>query len=369
MSENVEADERSVSSAIPEIPDERGDTGSGIDTPPQAALNTLEDTTEERLTLRDTQRAMINILDDAEEEKLRLRTSQKALLNILDDAAEERAHLADMQRAVLNILDDFDLERQKVEQVNAELRDEVAVRASAEKALRRAHIATETANNELEAFSYSVAHDLRAPLRSIDGFSQALIEDCADSLPPEGKTWLGYVRESAQHMAQLIDGLLSLSRVGRAEVHRSPIDLAPIARNVSARLRRDEPDRSVEFTIPAEMTGDADARLLEIVFDNLLGNAWKFSRRRPTAHIEVGQTFQNGQQVNFVRDDGAGFDMAYAGKLFAVFQRLHTLREFEGTGIGLANVERIIHRHGGRIWGVGEVGRGATFYFTLEEGL
>jgi signal transduction histidine kinase len=363
----IKGDGRSASSANPEIPERPRDLYNRVDAPTKSILDTVEDTTGEQLTLHHTHRAMINILDDAEDEKLRLRTSQKALLNILEDAAEETAHLADMQRAVLNILDDFDLERQKVEQVNAELREEANVRALAEKALRRAHIATETANNELEAFSYSVAHDLRAPLRSIDGFSQALIEDCADSLPAEGKVWLGYVRESAQQMAQLIDGLLSLSSVGRAEMHRSPINLASVARKVAERLRRGDPDRSVEFAIPDAMPGDADARLIEIVFDNLLGNAWKFSRRKPKAHIEVGQIFQNGQQVNFVRDDGEGFDMAYAGKLFAVFQRLHTMREFEGTGIGLANVERIVRRHGGRIWGNGEVGRGATFYFTLEE--
>jgi light-regulated signal transduction histidine kinase (bacteriophytochrome) len=319
--------------------------------------------------LRATQRAMLNILEDAAAEKSTLETTQTAFMNILDDAAEEKAHLADMQRAVLNILDDFDLERRKVEQANAELRDEVAERARAENALRLAHLATEAANGELEAFSYSVAHDLRAPLRSIDGFSQALIDDCAESLPPNGKIWLGYVRESAQHMAHLIDDLLSLSRVGRAEMHRVPIDLAVIAREAFARLRRDDPCRSVELVIPAELPAEADARLLEIVFDNLLGNAWKFTKNRATAHIEVGQIPRGAQRVYFVRDNGAGFDMAYAGKLFAVFQRLHTTREFAGTGIGLANVERIIRRHGGRIWGEAEVDRGATFCFTLEEGI
>jgi light-regulated signal transduction histidine kinase (bacteriophytochrome) len=319
--------------------------------------------------LRQAQSAMLNILEDAEVEKSTLETTQKAIMNILDDAAEEKTHLADMQRAVLNILDDFDVERQKVERANTELRDEVAVRARAEKALRHAHLATEAANSELEAFSYSVAHDLRAPLRTIDGFSLALIDDCAESLPPEGKLWLGYVRESAQQMARLIDDLLSLSRVGRAEMHRAPIDLAVIAREAFTRLRREDPGRAVELVVPARLPAEADSRLMEIVFDNLLGNAWKFTRNRATAHIEVGQIPRSGQHVYFVRDDGAGFDMAYAGKLFAVFQRLHTVREFPGTGIGLANVERIIRRHGGRIWGEGEVDRGATFFFTLEEAI
>ena len=312
---------------------------------------------------------MINILEDAMEETSRLEDTQKALLSILDDATQEKAHEIEIRSAVLNILDDFDAENSKVERVNAELRDEVAARRRVEKALRNANAATEAANRELESFSYSVAHDLRAPLRSIDGFSQAVIDDFSGSLPPEGKAYLGFVRESAQHMAALIDALLSLSRVGRAEMHRGPLDLTSVARGVFARLQRGDPGRSVELVIPAEMPGDADPILLEIVFDNLLGNAWKFTRGRAIAHIEVGHISRSGQQVWFVRDDGAGFDMAYAGKLFTVFQRLHTQREFEGTGIGLANVDRIIRRHGGNVWGEGEVGRGATFYFTLEDSL
>jgi light-regulated signal transduction histidine kinase (bacteriophytochrome) len=332
-------------------------------------LNVLEDVLREKPTLVQLQRAMINILEDAEEQKGALTKMEKAMLNILEDAADEKALMTDVQRAVLNILDDVDLERHKAERANAALRDEVTVRLRTEQALRRAKAATEAANKDLEAFSHSVAHDLRAPLRSIDGFSQALIEDCVDTLPAEGKTYLGYVRDSAQHMAQLIDGLLLLSRVGRTEMRRRPINIAFIARTVFAGLQRADPDRSVELIIPAEIPGDADASLIEVVFENLLGNAWKFTRNRAVAHIEIGQTHKNGLPVYFVRDDGAGFDMAYAEKLFAVFQRLHTQREFEGTGIGLANVERIVQRHGGRIWGDGKVGSGATFYFTLEESL
>jgi light-regulated signal transduction histidine kinase (bacteriophytochrome) len=293
--------------------------------------------------------------------------TQKAFLNILEDATEERTVLANVQRAFLNILEDFDIARKSIEHVNAGLHHEIAERARAEVSLRRANAATDASNKELEAFSYSVAHDLRAPLRSIDGFSQALVEDCGDNLPPEGKTYIGHLRQSAQHMARLIDGLLSLSRLGRTAINRSRIDLASIARTVVEHLRRDNPDRQVEVVIPAELFASGDAEMIEMVFENLLNNAWKFTGGREQAHIEVGQTLTDGRQVYFVRDDGAGFDMNYAGKLFAVFQRLHTLSEFEGTGIGLANVERIIRRHGGRIWGEGEVGRGATFYFTLEE--
>jgi light-regulated signal transduction histidine kinase (bacteriophytochrome) len=314
-----------------------------------------------------TQKALLNILEDATEERATLSETQRAMINILDDAAEERGRLVDVQRALLNILDDFEREQQKTERMNTELRDEVAVRSRAEKALRHSKAATEAANKELEAFSYSVAHDLRAPLRSIDGFSLALIEDCAEDLQAEGKTYLGHVRDSAQHMSRLIDGLLSLSRLGRTAMHLERIDLVSVARAVFERLRRNDPDRSVELAIPAEMFVVADARLLEIVLENLLGNAWKFTNRLANAHLEVGRLPRAGPLIFFVRDDGAGFDMAYAGKLFAVFQRLHTPSEFDGTGIGLANVERIIHRHGGRIWGESEVGRGATFFFTLEE--
>jgi len=366
MANGVLVRARSASGVILNVPDDIADERMRRAAAPPAFLNVLEFSPEENLPLAETQRAMINILEDSEGEKGQLRDTEKAILNILGDAAEEKALLASMQHAVLNILEDFDVEKRNVERANAELRSEILVRTQAEKALAQANAATKAANKELESFSYSVAHDLRAPLRSIDGFCQALVEDCADTLPAEGKTYLGHVRESAQHMARLIDDLLSLSRMSRAEIRRSPIDLASIARTVLARLRRDHPDRSVEVTIPAEIGAVGDSRLLEIVFENLLGNAWKFTSKRDDAHIEVGQTSQDGQLVYFVRDDGAGFDMAYADKLFAVFQRLHAVREFEGTGIGLANVERIIHRHGGRVWGESEVGRGATFFFTLE---
>jgi len=332
-----------------------------------AILNILEDSAGETARLADTQRAVLNILDDFAGERNRLDATQSAILNILEDATEEKLRLADTQRAALNILDDFDAEKTKVERINLELRNEVDERARAEESLRHANAMAEAANRELEAFSYSVAHDLRAPLRSIDGFSQALIEDYADKLDDAGRTHLGYVRESAQHMARLIDDLLSLSRVSRADLHHAWIDLADIARTAVARLRRDWPERCVELVMPAEIAVFADARFLAIVMENLLGNAWKFTRKRADARIEFGETSRDGRTVYFVRDNGAGFDMAYADKLFAVFQRLHTPSEFEGAGVGLATVQRIIARHAGRVWAEGEVGRGATFYFTLKE--
>jgi DNA-binding response OmpR family regulator len=223
-------------------------------------------------------------------------------------------------------------------------------------------------NKELEAFSYSVAHDLRAPLRSIDGFSQALLEDYVDKLDGEGKRYLNYVRESAQQMGQLIDDLLSLSRVTRSEFLRERVDISATARDVLARLQRRSPERRVELVVGERLATDGDERLLTVVFENLLGNAWKFTGKRAEARIEVGCCDADGQSAYFVRDNGAGFDMAYAEKLFGVFQRLHSTNEFEGTGIGLATVQRVIRRHGGRIWADGKVGVGATFYFTLAGG-
>jgi light-regulated signal transduction histidine kinase (bacteriophytochrome) len=222
-------------------------------------------------------------------------------------------------------------------------------------------------NEELESFSYAVAHDLRAPLRSIDGFGLALLEDYGDKLDDDGKEYLKYVRESAQQMAALIDDMLALSRVTRGDFERSKIDLGAIAREVAVRLARSSPDRTVDVVVPDNLESDCDGRLLGIVFENLLGNAWKFTRNRADARIEVGIS-SNASRTFFVRDNGAGFDMAYASKLFRAFQRLHSNKDFEGTGIGLATVLRVIRRHGGQIWAEGEVGRGATFFFTLENG-
>ncbi|MBI5518401.1 MAG: hypothetical protein HY909_31810 [Deltaproteobacteria bacterium] len=228
----------------------------------------------------------------------------------------------------------------------------------------------EAVNKELETFSYSVSHDLRAPLRSIDGFSQALLDDYAATLDDGGAQYLRHVREAAQHMGELIDGLLALARVTRSALHRQEVDLSQLARDVAARLRNHEraSARQVEFVVEPGLSAEGDARLLAVVLDNLLGNAWKFTSKRPEARIEVGKFVKDDGPAFFVRDNGAGFDMAYASKLFGAFQRLHAAAEFEGHGIGLATVQRIVHRHGGRIWAEGRVGVGATFHFTLGEG-
>ena len=220
-------------------------------------------------------------------------------------------------------------------------------------------------NKELESFSYSVSHDLRAPLRGLVGFSQALLEDYDDKLDEQGKHCLSRIDAAGRRMGELIDDLLTLSRVTRSQMQRERVDLSAAAREVAAVLREGQPERKVEFVIADGLTVAGDKPLLEAVLENLLGNAWKFTGGHPTATIEFGVTDVENERVYFVRDDGAGFDMAYADKLFGAFQRLHTEEEFPGTGIGLATVQRIVRRHGGRMWAEGEIEKGATFYFTL----
>jgi DNA-binding response OmpR family regulator len=223
----------------------------------------------------------------------------------------------------------------------------------------------ERKNKELEAFSYSVSHDLRAPLRSIDGFSLALLEEYGAALDAQGHDYLDRVRAGALRMGELIDDLIELSRVNSAGLHRQPTDLSTIALAVSTELQRREPDRRVVLSIQDDVIAEADGRLVRVLLDNLMGNAWKFTARVEAAKIEFGADVSTTGAVYFVRDNGAGFDMAYADKLFAPFQRLHSEAEFPGTGIGLATVHRVVDRHGGRVWAEGAVGRGATVFFTL----
>jgi signal transduction histidine kinase len=241
-----------------------------------------------------------------------------------------------------------------------EARDELELRVQA----RTREL--EAANGELEAFCYSVSHDLRAPLRGIDGFSLALLEDYGDQFDAVGRDYLERVRAAAHRMAALIDDLLALSRITRAELQRGPIDLSQLARSVVAELSRSEPERNVAIVIEPDLRAEGDSPLIRTVLENLIGNAWKFTSKRQDARIEVGRTQINETWTFFVRDNGAGFDQAYTDRLFGAFQRLHAATEFPGTGIGLASVLRIIHRHGGRIWAEGEVNRGATFYFSLS---
>jgi PAS domain S-box-containing protein len=223
----------------------------------------------------------------------------------------------------------------------------------------------QTANNELESFSYSVSHDLRAPLRSIDGFSMALMEDCAEHLNAEGQDSLKRIRAASQRMGHLIDDLLNMSRLTRVVMNRETVDLSRMAREVIDELRAGDPERHVDCSIAERLSAHGDASLLRVVLTNLLANAWKFTSKGSDSRIEFGSADDNGIKAFFVRDNGAGFDMAYASKLFGAFQRMHAVQEFPGTGIGLATVQRIVQRHGGRIWAESTVGAGATFHFTL----
>ena len=223
----------------------------------------------------------------------------------------------------------------------------------------------EAANKELESFAYSVSHDLRAPLRGIDGFSQALLEDCEERLNEEGKDYLARIRLAAQRMGHLIDDLLRLSRLTRAELRHEAVNLSKAAEEILKELRESAPERELKIEITPNLNTRGDRYLLRVALENLLSNAWKFTSSQDRARIEFGVEKFEGENVYFVRDDGVGFDMTYADKLFGAFQRLHGTTEFPGSGIGLATVQRIIHRHEGRIWAKSEVGKGSTFYFTL----
>ncbi|KAF0216067.1 MAG: PAS/PAC sensor signal transduction histidine [Geobacteraceae bacterium] len=223
----------------------------------------------------------------------------------------------------------------------------------------------ETANRELEAFSYTVSHDLRAPLTNINGYCQIMLHVCADRLDDECRGFMQRVFDEAQRMDHLINTLLNFSRLTRCEMHSKTFCLSETAQAVAAELRQKGHERRVTFTIAEGVEVDGDARLLRVVLDNLLSNAWKYTGKQESACIEFGVTESGGKPTYFVRDNGAGFDMRYADRLFCPFQRLHSKEEFEGHGIGLATVQRIIQRHGGRVWAEGEMGKGATFYFTL----
>ncbi len=246
---------------------------------------------------------------------------------------------------------------------------DISAAKRAEQALIERQTTLDATNRELEAFSYSVSHDLRAPLRAVDGFSRILFEEYSSQLPPEAADYLKRVRAATERMSSLISDLLNLSRVTRAQMSREKIDLSRMAQTISDDLRQGDPGRQVEFIIEAGVTAVGDQGLLRVLLQNLLGNSWKFTSGHPTARIEFGRMpHSDGRPVYFVRDDGAGFDAAYSAKLFGAFQRLHSVDQFPGTGIGLATVQRVVHRHGGTVWGSGAVEQGATFYFTLQPG-
>ncbi|MEA5463734.1 GAF domain-containing protein [Leptothoe sp. PORK10 BA2] len=256
-----------------------------------------------------------------------------------------------------------DLQAEVVERQQAEQRAQELNRG-----LQQAIIELKAVNQELEAFSYSVSHDLRAPLRSIDGFSQALLEDCLENLDENGQNYLHRIRSATQRMGALIDDLITLSRVTRNDMHKGAVNLSQLAHRICRDLQQASPERQVAWEIHPEMVAYGDRPLLQVMLDNLLNNAWKYTSKQPHPEIEFGVIIQeNGMTAYFVRDNGVGFDISFVDKLFHPFQRLHGMHEFSGNGIGLATVQRIIHRHGGQVWAEGILEQGATFYFTLPE--
>lgn len=281
------------------------------------------------------------------------------LADAFNDLVAEVEHSKNEMRASHDELERQVEERRQtereVQRLNEELEQRVAERTEE----------LERANKELEAFSYSVSHDLRAPLRAIDGFSQALMEDCADRLDDMGNDYLRRVRNAAQRMGVLIDDLLKLSRINRLELNRQEVDLSALAADVLRELCSHEPNRIVESRITSGLSDNCDPQLMRIALENLIGNAMKYSSRRERTVIEFGMRSRKGTSAYFVQDNGVGFDMAYANKLFGAFQRLHDASEYPGTGIGLATVQRIIHRHGGHVWAESALDEGSTFYFTL----
>jgi PAS domain S-box-containing protein len=288
------------------------------------------------LTERKQTEEILRRLNEELEQRVKERTT---------DLQTKSGELQDSQKALMNLVEDLNEKAGALEHSNKELA---------------------VVNKELEAFSYSVSHDLRSPLRAIAGFSQILLEDYAGKLDAEGQDNLHRICAASQRMGHLIDDLLNLSRVTRSELRQGRVDLSEIAGQIAAELQRAAPDRRGEFRIQPTLVAEGDPNLLRIVLENLLGNAWKFTGKQPVARVEFGATLRHGAPAFLVRDNGAGFDMAYAGKLFGAFQRFHSAADFPGNGVGLATVQRIIHRHGGQIEAESAVGQGATFYFTLS---
>jgi PAS domain S-box-containing protein len=301
--------------------------------------------------------AILDLLD-GDEQRQQLKETQLAVFNILEDATTDQLKAEAAVKASISILEELSAAQAEIRALNAEL--EVRVDQ------RTAELAA--ANENLEAFAYSIAHDLRSPLRALSGYSEALTEDYADRLDDTGRGYTDRIQTATERMGKLIDDLLLLAQVSRTDMNTEPVDLSAVVSAIAAELHAREPGRGVRFAIQDGVRVTADRSLIGNVLRNLVENAWKFTAKRQDASIEFGTTTTSAGDagVCYVRDNGAGFDPAFTGKLFQPFQRLHAVTEFPGTGIGLASIQRIVERHGGRVWAEGAVGQGATFYFTLN---
>lgn len=312
----------------------------------RAILNILDDFGIEKEKLQNFRLAIFNILDDFDEKRMEVQLVQQATLNLLEDMAERRTAFEQTLPAFMNILEDIEIGREEVED---------------------SKILLEQVNSELETFSYSVSHDLQAPLRAINGFSQALMEDHATTLNPEGQRFIGLIQKNSRLMGQLIQDLLLFSRLGRKKVSFTEINIEKLILEVFEELKSQTPTRKIELKLGSLPNAVGDSSMFRQVFVNLLSNAIKYTKNREVALIEVGYREEANKGCYYVKDNGAGFDMRYVDKLFGVFQRLHTADEFEGTGIGLALVKQIITRHKGKVWAEGAVDQGACFYFSIPE--
>jgi two-component system, sensor histidine kinase and response regulator len=284
-----------------------------------------------------------------------LRHSVEKVLDRARLISENRAYQENLEDQVSRRTTDLHKANAEIIELNKELEARVAQRT----------IELTAANKELETFAYTVSHDLRAPLRAINNFTQIILEDYKDKLDSQGQTYLNYLLEGSNEMNALIDGLLMLSRSSRVEIHKQKINISDLVIEILKAKETLEPERDMAYDVMPNIANKCDSRLIKTLLENLIGNSWKYTKTTQNPHIEFGEKQEDGQSIYFIKDNGAGFDMAYADKLFQPFQRLHKVSEFEGTGIGLATVQRIVHRHGGHIWAEAKVGMGATFYFTL----
>lgn len=310
----------------------------------------------------------------AENEVLRLNADlEQRVRERTIDLERKGKELEESRKALVSLVEDLNQNAEELENANKALSLEIIQRQHAQEEvtwlnldLQRQKDVLEATNRELETFSYSVSHDLRAPLRHICSYIGIIFDDFGEDISPSIRHYLERIAFSGNRMNELIDSLLKLSRLTRSEINISTLDLSMLAREAADAVRQSEPDRQVEIVIQAGISVEADKTLMRVVLENLIGNAWKYTRRSSNAKIEFGAFQKDGKTVCFVKDNGAGFDMAGKDRLFTAFQRLHTSEEFEGTGIGLATVQRIIHRHHGRVWAEGKIDEGATFYFSLD---